>query len=432
MSTDFSTQYTSSPGLPSSYTRYSTNGTKLSTVNIPGVGSGQITITSVTTPQAEGTATQTNSSPTAILDAPSKFQVTSLRYPYDIGTNTSQQHWVQISVRQVTPGGYNSGDPYNNVTTGAKSLEIAEETLTNGLNALKESSAGQAVINSNGGQAVINSNFYKQVKEDLAVGGALVQTSARTGLTVKPPTNQATAIITLYMPDTLTAQYNADYTKIDLRTDMGSTLRKIQTIESIADTALKKPGAGLKEILGNEVRNPAVLERIFNVSKRVGATQGFSDVLLQGQGYTVNPQMQMLYQGLGFRTFSLSFIFTPTSKGETALVDDIISTLKQAAAPSLNDATQSSTKNMFLIPPDIFNISFCWRGVENKYLPKYGDCVLENIDVNYAPNGWAAHDENGSPVQTTLNLTFKEIEIVTRERLLIGQYRSNPGHTGLR
>ena len=292
------------------------------------------------------------------------------------------------------------------------------------MNLLKESSIGsigQKITDSNGGQAVLNSTAFKTTKEDFAFGVALAKTASEKGLTVTPPTNQSTAIITLYMPDTLTAQYNSDYTKIDLRTEMGSTLRKIQSIESIAKTAFAKPGAGLKEILGNEIQSPAVLERIFNTSKRVGATQGFSDVLLQGQGYTVNPQMQMLYQGLGFRTFSLSFIFTPTSANETRMVDDIIYEFKRAAAPRLSDTTASGTKNMFLVPPDIFNINFCWKGLENKYLPKYGDCVLENIDVNYAPNGWAAHDLDGSPVQTTLNLTFKEIEIVTRDRLDLGR-----------
>jgi len=44
---------------------------------------------------------------------------------------------------------------------------------------------------------------------------------------------------------------------------------------------------------------------------------------------------------------------------------------------------------------------------------------LENIDVNYAPNGFAAHTD-GAPVQTTLNLQFKELEIVDRGRLQKG------------
>ena len=58
---------------------------------------------------------------------------------------------------------------------------------------------------------------------------------------------------------------------------------------------------------------------------------------------------------------------------------------------------------------------------ENKFLPKYADCVLMDIVVNTAPNGFAVHTD-GAPVQTTLSLQFKEIEIADRDRLQTGFY----------
>ena len=53
------------------------------------------------------------------------------------------------------------------------------------------------------------------------------------------------------------------------------------------------------------------------------------------------------------------------------------------------------------------------------FLPRYGDCVLTNIDVNYAPSGFAAHND-GAPVQTQLTLQFREIEVVTKDKLSEG------------
>jgi hypothetical protein len=70
------------------------------------------------------------------------------------------------------------------------------------------------------------------------------------------------------------------------------------------------------------------------------------------------------------------------------------------------------------------------KNIENRYLPKYADCVLEHVDVNYSPNGWAAHTD-GSPVQTQLNLIFKEIEVVDRGRLSTG-YNDPLNERGLR
>jgi hypothetical protein len=55
-------------------------------------------------------------------------------------------------------------------------------------------------------------------------------------------------------------------------------------------------------------------------------------------------------------------------------------------------------------------------GVENDRLYKVGDCVLEDISVDYAPNGWAAYS-GGAPVQTRLTLSFKEMDILDRTRM---------------
>ena len=48
-----------------------------------------------------------------------------------------------------------------------------------------------------------------------------------------------------------------------------------------------------------------------------------------------------------------------------------------------------------------------------KVFQVYHDCVLTNIQVDYAPNGWSAYND-GYPVETRLTLTFKETDIVTK------------------
>jgi hypothetical protein len=99
----------------------------------------------------------------------------------------------------------------------------------------------------------------------------------------------------------------------------------------------------------------------------------------------------------------------------------------------------NAASGMFFIPPSLFNVEFMFGPEENQYLPRYGDCVLKDIDVNYAPNGFATHND-GSPVQIQLTLTFQEIEIITKEKILNGfsatrtsQLGSTPGQAaGLR
>ena len=85
---------------------------------------------------------------------------------------------------------------------------------------------------------------------------------------------------------------------------------------------------------------------------------------------------------------------------------------------------------MYLTPPAIFSVRFFSNGKENTFLPRYTDCVLEDINVNFAPNGFAAHTD-GAPIQTQLTLQFKEIEIVDKGRLEKGHNGSNAAE-GLR
>jgi hypothetical protein len=48
-----------------------------------------------------------------------------------------------------------------------------------------------------------------------------------------------------------------------------------------------------------------------------------------------------------------------------------------------------------------------------------GETVLENINVDYGPNGWATFND-GSPVQIKLTLQFKETVIVDKNRIRAG------------
>jgi hypothetical protein len=140
-----------------------------------------------------------------------------------------------------------------------------------------------------------------------------------------------------------------------------------------------------------------------------------SRVILNKAGYVFNPQKQMLFQGIDFRTFDMSFTFTPYSAKEAEDVKQIIKMFRKWSAP----ATSTAFAGMFFVPPAFFNIDFRFQGKTNPNLPRLQKCVVESIDVNYAPNGWAAHTD-GAPVQTTITITFKELFLVDRASIEAG------------
>jgi hypothetical protein len=81
-----------------------------------------------------------------------------------------------------------------------------------------------------------------------------------------------------------------------------------------------------------------------------------------------------------------------------------------------------------LRPPSEFDIKFYYGAGENPNIPQLASgCVLETIDVNYAPNGAQFYEvpgENlpklgrtGMPVGVQLTLNFTETSILTKNDL---------------
>ena len=189
--------------------------------------------------------------------------------------------------------------------------------------------------------------------------------------------------IGIYMPDTLNFVQNAQYDNL-----------------SIADAISEFPGLG----------QPA--KAIFSTLSGTTVTRG----VLANIGVVFNPQEQLLFEGIDFRTFDMSFTMTPRTKNESEMVKKIVYQLRYHSAPEIN----SGTAGFFFTPPSVFEIMFMSNGVENENLPKLKRCVLETVDVNYAPNGWAAHEIDGAPVQTSLQMRFKEILLIDKNEIAKG------------
>jgi hypothetical protein len=375
--------------------------------------------------------------------------VSTLQYPSDLATDPSRAHYIQFSIKEIVPAGWNST---NGVVSGTKiglggAKALASQAVSSASDAVQT-----AVQNSTTAAAVENvaSNVSGQIA-DSAVGQKIAQgtnylTNAlgnfigaakdvvdflsstvigqtlKEGLSISPQTTTPRAVISLYMPDTLNAGYHSSYDTPSLEDAFGSTIQGLRSLSKTAGQFAQ--GADLKSVISSD---PGVINL---QAKAAGALTGLAggnaqttqSLILQAQGYAINPQVQMLYKGIDLRSFQLSFTFTPKSVGETEQVDKIISTFKYYFSPALQAGAQTQTDSMFLIPPALFNVNFMINNIENKYLPKYGDCVLESLEVNYAPNGWSSF-ESGAPVQTTLSLGFRETQIIDKTKLQNGDLR---------
>lgn len=133
-------------------------------------------------------------------------------------------------------------------------------------------------------------------------------------------------------------------------------------------------------------------------------------------GYPINPRVEILFANRPQRQWMFEVFMMPRSQKEAQTIKEIIRTLRFHAAPELDPATSGYT----FIPPAEFDITFYKGGVENMNLPRINTCVLERVDMDYAPQGPYSTFRDGSPVAVRLSLGFREIEILHKARIYQG------------
>lgn len=252
-------------------------------------------------------------------------------------------------------------------------------------------------------------NQYNVVKgEESAVEQAGSNSLSRkfSGNTVRIDTS-----IALYMPPGLSSSYQSNWSAaelgaagaiIDAFTGIGD-LGDFQTYKNIWNTA--KTVA--PDYLGMTAAALASALTPFNVKD--AATFYRQSIL--------NPYVEVIFNGVNNRTFSFTFKFIPRTPSEQKTIKEIIDVLKFHRAPE----KKYSNVNSIWLFPSTFDITFLKKnGQVNEWLFKISTCALTDLTVQQGGDGNYASFEDGSPYQTTLNLSFTELEVLTKERHLEG------------
>jgi len=137
-------------------------------------------------------------------------------------------------------------------------------------------------------------------------------------------------------------------------------------------------------------------------------------------GAVKNPQLELLYSTPEFRSFAFEFMFYPRSEKEAEEVQKIVQRLRFHQAPEI----LTGSAGYFMVPPSEFDIEFYYNGEVNPNIPKISTCALTSISIDYAPNGYRAYEvpgqispkigSTGMPVAMRVNLSFRELEIMTK------------------
>ena len=357
--------------------------------------------------------------PLSILEAPSN-DLTVVKYPSDLANQSKgkniRNHWVTFRIYDIQPASIESA------VSGLNDINSQKAVLGISTGASATIATLGAVVSGLGTALSFSKN-----DTEAAIGGKLAGAGAITaleaiglgvGFSVSPQISQIRSCINLYMPDTLTASYDANYEEMSLTQDLGPAITTLRAVSSAGDGVIDK----LKGKGNNLGSDPNITQALTAAAGAIGIpgvnVENLGKLLQRAQGFALNPQLQMVYRGTALRHFQLTFTFTPKSKEEGLQVNNIVNQFRFYSSPSLGQkvgksVTQSTTNSMFLIPPSLFEIEFYVNGQKSENLPKYGRCVLTALDINHAPNGFSTY-EDSTMVQTTLNMSFKELDILTR------------------
>ena len=317
------------------------------------------------------------------------YDFTNRFYPRNLGSET-RGHYINFYINVAEKSQYITSKKYT--LTGSSG-----RTATNQANAAK--TTGSSFGNSVG--SIAGNNAGNTTGE--------VATEIQSAVTTRK-TKRITEAIALYMPETLNVQYNADWQSESLTDALGKYVGMAQQASSAIDAY--QQGKGVKGTIKSLAMDPGVAEALGNVTEGSILGTGATSFLLYAGGNALNPQLQVLFKGTQMRNFQFDFLFAPFSVEEARNVMEIIKTFKFHQAPEVN----ASGMGRYFIPPSEFDIDFLLNGQINNKVHQIGTCVLQNMNVDYAPNGWSTF-EDGTPTHIRMTLQFMETEIVTKQRV---------------
>lgn len=360
------------------------------------------------------------------------YEFNDLRFPPEVGNDAKNIHWIKFIPTVQNKSSYNvrkgnqgnqevlSRTDSNRLNTGGQ-LGSQDGYFDSALGAVGGSAALGGLFGAVSGASAFLEGAGRGDPNTLlktagaGIGGAVVglfSGAVVSAIDLTRKTRRAAGAISLYMPDTVNQTVVNDYDQVSLTQALGTAGLILQSGGTITESAVEAAKSGSLSSFGQTPGSAALSELAGIGAEKTGAFgQGITDVLLFSAGYAQNPQVELLFKSIQNREFLFDFKFSPRDEMEAKEIIKIIQTFRFFAAPEI----PRIGNGRYFIPPSEFDIQFMVGSNPNINLPKLATCVLQGIDVNYGSAGqWTAF-KDGMPVEISMQLRFKEVEIMHKE-----------------
>ena len=363
-------------------------------------------------------------SPTSRLDN-DPLAFSSVSYPRDIVNDGTNGHYMlfYINVQNKTKfdyAGMTTGEDGKRVRVGGNNyFTVAEDEYFGGQ---KVASRGEEFKLGGGGSKPSYADAQSDLRGQIDLSDTIELSrhkQNKEGFNSNALGNKLTTrvsdSIAIYLPPNVVDSYSNTYNATEtgflgfMLASGGKFIDEFRRTDMMAasGTALSALGGVFEQVLAQS--GLSVLETFTQA-------EGGYELANKIFGRSANPYLEVLYGGPQLRTFNYSFKFAPKNEKEKDDVQKIIQMFRFHSAPE-----HRSGSNMFLGLPSEFDIHYMYQAQdgqasENDYYNKIATCVCTGCDVNYTPDGVKSF-EGGAPTKITMNLSFQETELLTKERI---------------
>ena len=175
-------------------------------------------------------------------------------------------------------------------------------------------------------------------------------------------------------------------------------------------TALKEGGGAAVENMQKQAQaatgNPETANQVKTALAAVltDAAINKPGTLSRATGAIINPNTELLFQGVTLRPFTFNFRMSARSDAEAKEIKKIIFFFKKGMA------AKRSKSGLFLKAPNTFVIKYKHGANEHKAMNKIKECALLSCMVNYVPDGQYAAHADGNLTAYEMQLQFTELE----------------------
>ena len=347
-----------------------------------------------------------------------KHRVNHFSYPSDVDSDPMQGHYVIFNISSLTAAILKSEKGAKDMRAQIKRLQAQYQRENEGTRFLSEA----------GAKAFVKKHLIVNAPSKLPAS----KTNRGFGINSMPRTTLETSIA-LYMPPAVSVNYGINYAdqEIGALAEVGTGM--IKAFTQGGGDIVSKVGGALEAAGGTAAQEG--IQNVLLKSLDVAAPGGKAMFELQ-TGKVVTPRMELMFKGVGRRSFSFTFAFIPKSAQEAREVENIIYTFKENMHPEY--ANPTTRKEMKI--PNTFEISYMYQNKTNDFLNKISTCFLTSMAVQYGGDRFTAYEPTESrmgefsggppgrgtfsksppPQKSQVTLGFTELETLSKQHIKEG------------